>query len=180
MSEMKPAMNYREASAPGLTCVPYARSHSTIALRGDAYTWWDSAENIYQRGQTPRPGAILVLSRSSRLRAGHVAVVTQVLGARQIVVEHANWIRGRVITGMPVVDVSPNNDWTALRFWYQPARTYGDVYAASGFIYGNMTSPDPLPATDSVAPITLSRDRAGDTNDNGTVIVSGSGVSIQP
>ncbi|MET1025997.1 MAG: CHAP domain-containing protein, partial [Dongiaceae bacterium] len=80
---MKPATSYQEVAAPGVTCVPYARSHSTIALRGDAYTWWDAALNSYQRGQSPRPGAVLVLGRSDRLQAGHVAVVTQVLGPRQ-------------------------------------------------------------------------------------------------
>ncbi len=169
---------YREIAAPGLSCVPYARQESGLSLRGDAYTWWSSAAGTYERGQVPRPGAVLVLSKTSRLQSGHVAVVSQVLGPRQILVEHANWIPGRVIVNMPVIDISESNDWTALRFWYQPAQTYGDTYAAMGFIYGAATPPavsargDPLATAASAPGATPSAD--------GTIVISGSGVSVSP
>jgi len=40
---------------------------SGIALRGDAWTWWDAAAGRYERGHAPRSGSVLVLSRTSRL-----------------------------------------------------------------------------------------------------------------
>jgi hypothetical protein len=36
---------------------------------------------------------------------------------------------------MAVLDVSPANDWTQLRFWNKEARVWGAVYPASGFVY---------------------------------------------
>jgi hypothetical protein len=76
-----------------------------------------------------------VLRQTNRLSYGHVAVVTQQVNPREIRIDHANWQRGTVITGMPVMDVSPANDWTELRFWNQEARAWGTVYPAKGFIY---------------------------------------------
>ena len=35
--------------AGGLSCVPYARARSGIALRGDAWQWWEAAEGRYAR-----------------------------------------------------------------------------------------------------------------------------------
>lgn len=121
-------------------CVPYARDVSGVALRGDAWTWWTAAAGRYPRGHRPQPGAVLVLARSSRLSRGHLAVVTKVIGPRDIVVTHANWgwdsaSRGKVHTAMAVTDVTPSNDWTALRFWNYDAGVFGAVYPAYGFIY---------------------------------------------
>ncbi len=118
--------DYREIAAAGLSCVPYARRRTGAMLRGDAYSWWDNAVGLYSRGNQPQTGAILVLRQSARLRSGHVAVVAQVVGPRQILVDHANWIPDEVITSMPVVDVSPANDWSELRFWNRPSGTYGN------------------------------------------------------
>jgi surface antigen len=122
-------------------CVPYARYLSGINLQGDAYTWWDSAAGRYLRGQQPMPGAVLVLSRSNRLSRGHLAVVRQVIDARRILVDHANWKPGEVTAGMAVADVSPNNDWTQLRFYNEEYQSYGSVYPANGFIYNMADAP---------------------------------------
>ncbi|NBX66969.1 MAG: CHAP domain-containing protein [Proteobacteria bacterium] len=121
-------------------CVPYARRVSGINLRGDAHTWWASAEGVYKRGNYPAPGAILVLSRTNKLRHGHLAVVTEVLGPRTINVTHTNWGNdwlSRRVTYQThrVEDVSPNNTWTSVRFWNNEVNAYGFPYAASGFIY---------------------------------------------
>lgn len=125
-------------AAAFLQCVPYARELSGIQLRGDAWTWWPSAEGHYRRGSEPSRGAVLVLTRGRHLRAGHLAVVTQVLNQREIVVRHANWLnQGRIHLDTPVIDVSPGNDWTLVRVWYTPGATYGGRrYEAAGFIYG--------------------------------------------
>ena len=129
-----------------LQCVPYARGLSGIALRGDAWTWWKKADGRYEKGKSPRPGAVLVLSKTRRLTFGHLAVVAQVVDSRTIVVHQANWLNGgRIHRYTPVRDVSENNDWSAVRVWYTPGRTMGSrTYPAYGFIY-----PDPkkLPET---------------------------------
>lgn len=173
-----PAKGYREIAAPGISCVPYARRESGIALQGDAYTWWPNAAGNYQRGQVPYPGAVLVLSKTSRLQSGHLAIVSQVLGPRQILVKHANWIPGRVIVNMPVIDVSKNNDWTALRFWYQPAQTYGDTYAAQGFIYIAGTSAGVAGRSDTATNGVPARTAEADAQS--TIVISGDGVSVSP
>jgi hypothetical protein len=44
-------------------------------------------------------------------------------------------VPGRIITGMQVQDVSPENDWTALRFLNPQYGVFGSIYPADGFIY---------------------------------------------
>jgi len=132
----------------GWSCVPYARARSGIALRGDAWRWWDAAAGRYERSHVPRPGSVLVLRRSARLRHGHVAVVSRVLSAREIRVDHANWDsgggKGRVARDQPVMDVSPGNDWSLVRIWYPRVHDYGiSRWPAFGFIHpsGRMAAP---------------------------------------
>ena len=119
----------------GTQCVPYARSRSGIKIFGDAYTWWDSAKGQYARGNLPMLGSVLVLSKTKRLRRGHVGVVTAIVSEREIRLDHANWQPDAIITNMAAIDVSPANDWTQLRFWNKDARMWGAVYPASGFVY---------------------------------------------
>jgi surface antigen len=150
---------YREQPALGLSCVPYARQRSGIALRGDAYAWWEAAAGRYPRGAKPAAGAVLVLNQTDRLRSGHLAVVKTVLGPREILVDHANWIPDEVVTNMPVIDVSPDNDWSLLRFWNAPSRTFGAIYPASGFVYAlaeNTAPVQPMPDDDGNQPIVIS------------------------
>jgi hypothetical protein len=130
----RPAM-YR--SGRSLQCVPYARELSGIQLRGNAWTWWTKANGLYEKGAAPRPGAVLVFSKTRRLRLGHLAVVAEVRNSREIVVHQANWLNGgRIHRYTPVRDVSKNNDWSEVRVWYTPGRVYGSRnYAAYGFIY---------------------------------------------
>jgi hypothetical protein len=119
----------------GGSCVLYARAASGIDIRGDAWSWWNLASGRYLKGNMPEAGAVLVLPQTDRLKLGHVAVVRQVIDARDILVDHANWVPGRVITGMQVQDVSPDNDWTRLRFFNPQYGVFGAVYPADGFIY---------------------------------------------
>lgn len=121
-----------------LQCVPFARETSGIDIRGDAWTWWTTADGRYNRGKAPRPGAVLVFARTSRLPHGHLSVVTRLLNSREVLVTHANWgstpaTRGRVATDVRVIDISPANDWSELRVWN--GNSYGKVYPAYGFIY---------------------------------------------
>ena len=125
--------------APNLECVPYARAVSNIPIYGDAWTWWDQAAAHYARGHRPAPGAVLVLRPTQKLKLGHLAVVTHVVDRRQVLITHANWGRGDtkpfIRRNMPVIDVSPDNDWSALRFWNEQTLAFGQVYPSHGFIY---------------------------------------------
>lgn len=130
-------------------CVPYARRVSGIPLRGDAWTWWDQAAGVYMRGSLPAPGAVLVLAKTNRLRSGHLAVVTELLGPRDINVTHANWgndymSRRIIYESMRAQDVSSANDWSSIRFWNREVDAFGFPYPAYGFIYNAQAPPAPI------------------------------------
>ncbi len=126
----------------GLTCAPFARELSGIALYGEADTWWNGSAGQYRRANRPEVGSVLVFRRSLRLPSGHVSVVSRVLGPRQIEVIQANWVPEELDQDQLVVDVSERNDWTQVRVWYPPVNQLGStVYASYGFVL------PPRPAT---------------------------------
>ncbi|MBN8891830.1 MAG: hypothetical protein BGP12_22295 [Rhodospirillales bacterium 70-18] len=120
---------------PGISCAPFARELSGIALYGDADVWWREADGRYSRASRPELGGVLVFQRSGRLPSGHVSVVSRILGPRQVLVTQANWVRGQLDRDQLVVDVSGRNDWTEVRVWYPPVGQLGThEYATYGFI----------------------------------------------
>ncbi len=123
-----------------MQCVPYARAASGIGIRGDAQTWWERAEQRYRRGCDPERGAVMVLARTSRIGHGHLAVVQHIVNEREIIVDHANWLNeGRIHLSTPVRDISPDNDWSAVRVWYTPGNSYGSRnYLVQGFVYPDL------------------------------------------
>ncbi len=129
------------AQTSGLSCVPFARMATGMAISGDARMWWYNAAGSYARGQQPERGAVLAFTASGGMSRGHVAVVSRVVNARTITIDHANWAgpgitRGTVMRGVTVVDVSDRNDWTAVRVqvgWDND--TFGRTYPTHGFIY---------------------------------------------
>jgi len=125
-----------------LQCVPYARDLSNIQIRGNAWTWWDQAEGRYPRSGQPKAGSVLVLKRKENTGSlGHVAYVDEVIHDRMIIVSHANWLNeGRLHNHTPVLDVSPANDWSEVRFWHTPGQHFGgNIYRPYGFILPNQT-----------------------------------------
>ena len=78
----------------GISCVPYAREASGILVAGNAWQWWDNAAGTYARGDQPEAGSVLNFRANGRMRLGHVAVVTRVVNAREVIVDHANWPGG--------------------------------------------------------------------------------------
>ena len=129
-------------SYPGINCAPFARELSGIALYGDAASWWDNAAGRYDRASRPVLGSALVFRREGRLPAGHVSVVSRLVGPRQILVTQANWVPGELDEDQMVVDVSEHNDWTEVRVWWPPINQLGShPYPAYGFIH------PPTPAT---------------------------------
>jgi surface antigen len=150
------ARHFRYARAFGISCVPYAREESGIDVPGNAWEWWDNAAGTYARGQVPQAGAVLTFRANARMRLGHVAVVQRVVNSREIEVNQANWgSGGRVSHDVPVVDVSEENDWTAVRVGLGDSSDFGAVYPTYGFIYdradtgvmlASATRPTPAPA----------------------------------
>lgn len=122
---------------PASECVPFARNVSGVAIWGDAVTWWSQAEGRYARSGRPAEGSVLVLRGWRDDRRGHVAVVKTVLSPRVIAVDHANWLRnGEVSLDVPVIDVSPANDWSEVRVWHIPGGYWGGrTYEPQGFIH---------------------------------------------
>jgi surface antigen len=120
-----------------IQCVPFARRASGIEIYGNASTWWRQAEGRYPRSSSPAPGSVLVMRGYRREGRGHVAVVSAIVSARVIRVDQANWLNaGEISVGVPVMDVSPHNDWSQVRVWYIPGGQWGArVYTAYGFIH---------------------------------------------
>jgi len=124
-----------------LQCVPFARELSGIQIYGDAHSWWDQAEGVYQRGTTPVEGAVLSLPSYGAMQLGHVAVVRRIVDDRTILISHANWSpidgrRGQIERKVMARDVSDNNDWSRVRIWYAPIGKLGTTaFPVNGFIY---------------------------------------------
>ncbi|MDX3910760.1 MAG: CHAP domain-containing protein [Sphingobium sp.] len=129
------------AMAGTLQCAPYARQISGIQLFGRAADWWDQASGHYDRGHEPRVGAVLAFASSRSMPAGHVAMVSQIVSTREVLLTHANWsYRGGIERNVRAIDVSANNDWSDVKVWYGPIGGLGlRSNSARGFIYA--TSP---------------------------------------
>lgn len=123
--------------AANLQCVPFARQLSGVEIFGDANTWWRQAAGRYPRSSQPAFGSVFVLQGYQTTARGHVAVVTHVDSSRLIRVDQANWLNGGEISrNVPVLDVSPNNDWSEVRVWHIPGGHWGGrVYRGEGFIH---------------------------------------------
>jgi CHAP domain len=129
-------------------CVGYAREITGVDIHGDAHTWWGQAEGRYVRGKLPREGAVMAFRSSSAMPLGHVAVVSQIVSSREVLLDHANWSRGgRVEHGARAIDVSEAGDWSAVKVWFGPIGDMGKrVNPVSGFIYPDeAVAPAPRP-----------------------------------
>jgi len=136
--DFDPSMSRSWDSNKHEECVPFARRRSGIQIRGNAHTWWNKCDPN-QRSVRPKEGAVMVLSKTRRLRYGHLAVVKDLVSRREINVTHTNWGSNRkkrlvVYESMRVKDVSPNNDWSSAVFWNKYTNAYGSPYKVSGFI----------------------------------------------
>ena len=135
------------ATAQFWQCAPFARQISGIQIRGNANTWWSQAAGHYERGHSPRVGAVLSFQSTSRMRVGHVAMVSGVVSDREVRLTHANWSRrGGVETDVRAIDVSAAGDWTEVRVYYAPTGGLGtSSYPTNGFIYADHAAADDLP-----------------------------------
>lgn len=146
----------RAAASRGISCVPYARQVTGMDISGNGRDWWHNAAGRYARGQRPERGSVLSFPASGGMRMGHVAVVSRVVDARVIEIDHANWggpgiRRGSIMRGVRVMDVSDANDWTRVRVQVgHNAASFGRVYPTHGFIHnrpaGSMVAQAAAPA----------------------------------
>ncbi len=141
------------AAAQFWQCAPYAREVSGIDIHGNADTWWGQAAGKYQRGHKPEIGAVLSFQSTHRMRVGHVAMVSQVISDREVLLTHANWSRpGQIERNVRAVDVSAAGDWSEVKVWYAPNGDLGtSAYPTNGFIYSGHAplGSDAAPATAS-------------------------------
>jgi len=126
---------------PYLQCVPYARAVTGVNIFGDARTWWDQAEGRYARGTQPKVGAVMTFKPYGQMTLGHVAAVSRIIDSRTVLLRHANWSpingrRGQIEDDVAAVDVSPANDWSEVRVWFDPIQDLGTTHwPVQGFIY---------------------------------------------
>jgi surface antigen len=142
----------------GWQCVTYARTITDVSIRGNADTWWGQAAGRYERGKTPVAGAVLAFKSIPGMRAGHVAVVKEVVSDRELVINHANWtVRGGVERNARVVDVSDAGDWSAVKVSYGSGMGTR-VNPTFGFIYPGAALQEEAPSftpTRRLAPLGL-------------------------
>jgi CHAP domain len=125
----------------GISCVPYVRQATGMAIRGNGGDWWHNAAGLYARGHAPERGAVMAFARTGQMRSGHVAVVQEVISSREVLIHHANWggpgiRRGSIMADVSVVDVSLHNDWSSVRVQVGRDReSLGRIYPIQGFIY---------------------------------------------
>jgi surface antigen len=116
-------------------CALYARAETGVALFGAAGGWWDEAAGLYQRGHVPEVGSILVFRRTGIIPSGHVAIVSKVIGPGQILVDQSNWYHGSVTHDTPVIDTSPDHDWTSVAVMNVGSGEFGRDSPTYGFVY---------------------------------------------
>jgi hypothetical protein len=171
----------RYAARPVLQCVAFVKEETGVILTGNAANWWDEADGLYAKGPAPEMGAILSFRGTGRIRLGHVAVVSRVVSAREIEVDHSHWASNGIARGVSVIDVSPANDWTAVRVKLNGGDRYGSVYATNGFIYDR--APDArvqlasTPARPIAAPASLAPTKTADPASDRFVIAT-AGLSL--
>ncbi|TCH99837.1 CHAP domain-containing protein [Roseococcus sp. SYP-B2431] len=153
----------------GISCVPYARSVTGMAISGNGRDWWENSAGRYARGQRPQIGSVLSFQGSGGMRSGHVAVVSRVMQPRMIEIDHANWggpgiRRGTVMRNVRVMDVSPDNSWTRVRVqvgW--TSENFGREYPTDGFIHNRPANSYVAGVDDMIRPVSYTtRTEAGE------------------
>ncbi|WP_174520964.1 CHAP domain-containing protein [Komagataeibacter xylinus] len=119
-----------------IQCVAFAKAASDVEIRGNAVDWWYNAAGRYARGSAPEEGSVLNFRGTRRMPLGHVAVVRQVVSNRTIVIDQSHWGQRGISRDVQVIDVSPNNDWSAVRVALNSrSGAFGSIYPTYGFIY---------------------------------------------
>lgn len=132
-----------------IQCVAYAKTASDVVLHGNARDWWHNAAGVYERGSAPETGSVLNFRGIRRMPLGHVAVVRSVVNSRTIIIDQSHWAQNGISHNTPVIDVSPNNDWSAVRVALNNrSGSFGSIYPTYGFIYGRRPGSAPARSND--------------------------------
>ncbi|MXV43673.1 CHAP domain-containing protein [Saccharibacter sp. 17.LH.SD] len=119
-----------------LQCVAFVKQSTNFKIHGNARDWWQRAAGRYARGNAPESGSVLSFRPTRRMPLGHVAVVRSQVDSRTILIDQSHWGSNTISRNVRVVDVSPNNDWTAVRVALRSNKDrLGSVYPTHGFIY---------------------------------------------
>lgn len=130
---------------PVLQCVGFVHQATNFQIHGNARDWWQRAAGLYARGNVPAAGAVLSFRPKRHMPLGHVAVVRSQLDSRTILIDQAHWGRNGIDRNVRVIDVSPNNNWTAVRVALRGNRnTFGSIYQTHGFIYNRPEGSAPV------------------------------------
>ncbi|BCI67588.1 hypothetical protein AAJCM20276_22120 [Acetobacter aceti] len=128
-----------------IQCVAFAKAESAVEIRGNARDWWYKAAGRYARGSAPEVGSVLNFRPIRRMPLGHVAVVTNALNSRVITIDQSHWGQSGISRNVRVVDVSPDNDWSAVRVELSGQKgTFGSIYPTFGFIYPRSEGASPV------------------------------------
>ena len=119
-----------------IQCVAFAKAASAVEIHGNAIDWWYKAAGRYARGNAPEEGSVLNFRGTRRMPLGHVAVVRHLVNNRTIIIDQSHWGQRGISRDVSVIDVSPNNDWSAVRVALNNhSGAYGSIYPTYGFIY---------------------------------------------
>lgn len=129
-------LHYKHGRSHIIQCVAYVHSASDFKIHGDAKYWWGRAAGLYERGSIPEKDAVLAFKPVRRMRLGHVAIVNRIIDSRTITINQAHWGENRVVHDVKVIDISPKNNWSAVRVELAHNKgNYGSIYPTHGFIY---------------------------------------------
>ena len=164
-----------------IQCVAFARAASDVVLTGNAVNWWQKAEGVYARGTAPEVGSVLNFRANSRMPLGHVAVVGQITDSRTIQIDQSHWHANGISRDVTVIDVSQNNDWSAVRVAINHAGTYGSIYPTYGFIYPRADSSGRIVTARSDAALPYAGNAApSDLRTRDAEVAEAPGVDIAP
>lgn len=112
-----------------------------LAYKGDAEMWWNGV-TAYNKGQTPKLGAIICFADGPYLGKGHVAVVEQIDADGTVHFSNSGYTRKA-------------SNWNRLYFYTKEGKAsnnygYERAYIFQGFIYlpDDYTPPDDPPTPD--------------------------------
>jgi len=161
-----------------IQCVAFARSASEVVLPGNAVNWWQNAKGIYARGTAPEIGSVLSFRANRRMPLGHVAVVREVVDSRTILIDQSHWHANGIARDVAVIDISQDNDWSAVRVAIGHAGTYGSIYPTNGFIYPRPDSTGQVITASSDAALPATRNAApSDLRASGTEVAEAPGAA---
>ena len=130
---------YPDYGLPNCTCYAYGRYAEIRGAfaslpGGNAGTWWNTVSSDFEKGQTPRLGAIACWRDANNLFAGHVGVVEVIKPNMDIITSNSAWNRQDYYFYTQTFTADTN-----YKCYYHS--TQGGNYVFQGFIYNDEVAP---------------------------------------